>query len=361
LLTKDSAESRDVWESIPEVPEIIDLKKEENYSDAPSNLALQAGPRDLAYVIYTSGTTGTPKGVMIENRSVVNLVKGVTDIVFFEENDIILSIIPASFDMFGSETILPLTIGAKMIMGTVEDQKDFSAAATALERGCVTVYQDTPSHLQLLLSDQDTARSLRYLRYLLIAGEVFPAAVKEKADNQMSGKIFDLYGPSEATIYATGKDVTGENASNIGKPLANTYIYILNRSGNPLPVGTAGELCIGGHGVARGYLRRDDLTAQQFMENPFVDGDRLYRTGDLARWLPDGNIEFLGRIDQQIQIRGRRVELEEIESCLLKRDDINEAAVVARESENNDIQLCACVVSNKNLSEAKLREYILEK
>jgi amino acid adenylation domain-containing protein len=391
---------------------------------ADTNLQPPAKPFDLAYVIFTSGSTGRPKGVMIENRAVVNFIKGMTNIIDFTANDVILSLITVSFDIFVLEALLPLTGGCKVVIGSMEQQLDTRAASSVFNREQITIFQGTPSMVQWLIADHRCARSLTILKYLLVGGEVFPGALLEKLRKIVKGKIINVYGPTETTVWSTSKDVSGHQALNIGKPIANTQIYILGRTGVVQPIGVTGELWIGGHGVARGYLNRVELTAgkfekavishsslvikklkravishssfvissssktsdrsSQFITNdqclmtndrssPLspndqcpVTNDRLYHTGDLARWQPDGNIEFLGRMDHQVKIRGLRIELEEIENLLLEYRWIDKAAVVVKEhihkkgsaDDGGDKYLYAYFVTSKPVSEGELRTHL---
>jgi len=309
-----------------------------------------SNPVQPAYVTYTSGSSGTPKGVVIEHRCVVNFFKGITDIVPFSERDVILSLTVISFDIFVLETLLPLTKGSRVVVGSREEQVDSRALAAAVQREAITIFQVTPSRLQLVISSPEAPIILNPLEYLLVGGEAFPGTLLEKTRAQMKGKIYNVYGPTETTVWSTVKEVTGKRALNIGTPIANTGVYILGKTGSLQPVGAAGELCISGYGVARGYLNRPELTRQKFIQNPFVPGDRLYRTGDLARWLPDPaeqgtcNLEFLGRMDHQVKIRGFRIETGEIEHRLTSHNGIKEAVVVVKEDKSGDKRLCAYIV-----------------
>jgi amino acid adenylation domain-containing protein/non-ribosomal peptide synthase protein (TIGR01720 family) len=337
---------------------------EEGQIDA-ANLSGISSPTDLAYLIYTSGTTGKPKGVMIENRSVVNFIKGITNVVPFTPEDAILSLTTLSFDIFGLETLLPLTRGSKVVIGRREEQVDSRAAGSLMEREGVTIFQVTPSRLQLFISEPEAAGSLKLLDYLLVGGEAFPEHLLEEVRKVTRGcvSIYNMYGPTETTIWSTIKDVSGDKVLNIGKPIANTQIYILDRVGHLQPIGVPGELCIGGDGAARGYLNHPELTAEKFTDffeprrvqstqredpfletsAPFVVRNRIYKTGDLARWLEDGNIEFLGRFDHQVKIRGYRIELEEIEYQLQQHPGIKDVVVTAYQW-GDDKSLCAYIV-----------------
>jgi amino acid adenylation domain-containing protein len=361
----------------------------------------------LAYVTYTSGSTGKPKGVMIEHCSVVNFINGITGIIPFTTGDRILSLTTISFDIFGLETLLPLTTGTPVVIGSRNEQLDASAAARSLLQERITIFQVTPSRLQLLLLEKEIPNALRSLQVLLVGGETFPETLLEKARQLINGKIYNLYGPTETTIWSTAKDVTGKESLNIGKPMANTRIYILDKAGYLQPVGVPGEMYIAGHGLARGYLNRPELTHEKFLiindqlkikkgisegtssKNKKVPkkvpGKRIYmsymshmsyfyRTGDLVRWLPDRNIEFLGRTDFQVKIRGFRVELGEIETQLLKLEDINEAVILVRDTaaartvspagpgdfKDNTKYLSAYIVSERAFNVSELREYLLK-
>jgi amino acid adenylation domain-containing protein len=319
---------------------------------------------------------------MIQHQSLVNFIKGMTDIFPFNQSDSILSLTTISFDIFGLETLLPLTRGTRVIIGSEKEQINPGFIASVLKRERVTIFQATPSRLQMIIEDEDASNSLELLEYLLVGGEAFPPLLLEKARNLVKGRIYNMYGPTETTIWSTVKDVTGKQALNIGKPIANTGIYILDKQHQLLPVAVPGELYISGHGLARGYLNRPDLTSEKFyLRQPggalfektappgppcknflrerfyrpywFYITHRfyLYRTGDLSRWLPDGNIEFLGRIDLQVKIRGFRIELEEIEIQLLKQVEIKKAVVICRNEENNDKYLCAYIVPDQSSEE----------
>jgi amino acid adenylation domain-containing protein len=333
--------------------EMIDISNELSYSPLTFPLTLilgQISSANLAYVIYTSGSTGKPKGVMLEHRAVGNFIKGITDIIPFGERERILSLTTISFDIFGLETLLPLTVGSIVRIGSEEEQLDVEAAASTMQNEHITIFQVTPSRLQMLISYDEARKSLKNLRYLLVGGEAFPELLLEKTRAVTDARIFNMYGPTETTIWSTVKDLTDKVPLNIGTPIANTQIYILSSGGLLQPVGIYGELCIGGDGLARGYVNRPQLTAEKFVDYRFYMSSRtciskkIYKTGDIAQWLPDGNIEFLGRIDHQLKIRGFRIEPGEIEVRLMKHEDINEAVVIDREDEAGEKYLCAYIV-----------------
>lgn len=336
------------------------MEERANFPASPLPRFPASDSSTLAYVIYTSGSTGKPKGVLIENRSVINFIKGITDIIPFRESDRILSLTTISFDIFGLETILPLTKGAAVIIGSAEEQLDARLGALVMVREAVTIFQATPSRLQLFIQDPESGGSLKRLNYLLVGGEVFPPVLLEKLGQLTGGSIYNVYGPTETTVWSTIKEVSGHNELNIGRPLVNTFIYMLNRGGFPRPVGAPGEICISGEGAAVGYINRPELTREKFSDNPFVKGERLYTTGDIGRWLPDGNIECLGRIDQQVKIRGFRIEPGEIENRLLKHEQVKDTVTVVTEDETGDKRLAAYFVSDIDLSDTELRDYLLK-
>lgn len=323
-------------------------------------------PKNLAYVIYTSGSTGKPKGVMIEHRAVNNFIKGITDLIEFTPDNTILALTTISFDIFLLETLLPITKGLKVVIAAEKEQRDASLLSEVIKKHRVDMLQVTPSRIQLLLNDKKSAECLKGVRTLMIGGEALPEALFKEIKKVCKGRIYNMYGPTETTVWSTVKEQTEEDRITIGKPIANTRVYIVDQSMLPTPVGVPGELYIGGDGLARGYLNNPELTKEKFIENPFMPAGRIYRTGDLARWLPDGDIEFLGRIDQQVKIRGYRIELGEIESAINEQEGVVEAVVYVRESSSKNQYLCAYLVldktdvqSIKNNLKKKLPEYMI--
>jgi tyrocidine synthetase-3 len=337
---------------------------------------------NLAYVIYTSGSTGKPKGVVVEHRSVINFIKGITDVIPFRESARILSLTTLGFDIFGLETLVPFSQGSGVVLGSREEQLDTAAASIIIRREHISLFQVTPSRLQMMISLPGTEASLGLLEFLLVGGEPFPGPLLEKARPLLRGKIYNMYGPTETTIWSTLKDLSGNEALNIGKPIANTRIYIIDNMLRLQPLGVAGELTIGGLGLARGYLNRPELTAEKFDLDlgdyqdypeekrlhfngpgltalpPGCRRQGIYRTGDLARWLPDGNIEFLGRLDHQVKLRGFRIELGEIENQILKHKEIKDAVVVTRSHGEEDKCLCAYIVSDRDIPIPGLKDFL---
>ena len=287
-----------------------------------------ATPHDLAYVIYTSGSTGKPKGVQICHQAVVNFLSSMQREPGLSNQDTLLAITTLSFDIAGLELWLPLIVGARVVIADRATARDGLALAALIEQHHISVMQATPSTWQMLLASG--ARALTGLK-ILCGGESWSADLAgqllEKCDS-----LWNMYGPTETTIWSAASRVERGKPVWIGHPIANTRFYVLDAARQPVPIGTPGELWIGGDGLARGYLDRPELTAERFLPDPFChqEGARIYRTGDLVRWRPGGQIEFLGRIDNQVKIRGFRVELGEIESALREQPTVQEAVVLSR-------------------------------
>jgi len=316
---------------------------------------------DLAYVIYTSGSTGKPKGVEIPHRAVVNFLNSMRQSPGLTSQDTLFSVTSLSFDIAALEIYLPLIVGARSVVVGRDVASDGTRLMKALASSHATVMQATPATWRMLL-DAGWPGSDR-LR-ILCGGEALP---RELANQLLarSAAVWNLYGPTETTIWSTlyRADI-GDGSIPIGRPIANTKIYILDGHLRPLPVGVAGELYIGGAGLARGYFRRPELTLEKFITSPFAQepGDRLYRTGDLARYLPDGNIEYLGRIDQQVKIRGFRIELGEIEAVLSQHPGVREAVVIAREDQPGTKSLAAYLIAAEQAPTVEgLRGFLKEK
>jgi amino acid adenylation domain-containing protein len=283
---------------------------------------------DLAYVIYTSGSTGKPKGVQVSHRSVVNCLSAIGENIALTVKDVFLALTTISFDIASLELFLPLITGAKLVLASRDEALDAKLLLDRLTVCGATAMQATPSAWRLLL-DAGWRSSSDFK--ILCGGEVLS---RQSADQLLEGgaSLWNLYGPTESTIWsAIAKIERDGNPVFIGRPIANTQIYILDSQMQPVPVGVLGELHIGGDGLARGYLNRPELTTEKFVANPFSSepGARLYRTGDRARYRADGNIEFLGRVDNQVKIRGYRIELGEIETILNQHPSVKESVVIA--------------------------------
>ncbi|MBY6244067.1 non-ribosomal peptide synthetase, partial [Methylosinus sp. Sm6] len=323
-----------------------------------------AHPANLAYVIYTSGSTGRPKGVAVTHGGVVNRLAWMQAEYRLTPSDVVLQKTPFGFDVSVWEFFLPLVAGARLVLLPPGDHRDPSRLSEAITKSGVTILHFVPSMLQTFLSVDDLP-TLATVRCVVCSGEALPTNVKNRFYVQQSAKLHNLYGPTEASIDITAFacDSLTDNASiPIGRPIWNTQVYLLDASFEPIPIGACGELFVGGAGLARGYLRRADLTAERFTPNPFAEGGaRLYRTGDLCRYRADGNLEFLGRLDDQVKIRGFRIELGEIEAELTRIASVREAVVVAREDGVGEKRLVAYVTARAGmtLSSRDLRAALL--
>ena len=316
---------------------------------------------DLAYLIYTSGSTGTPKGTMIKHRGLTNYIWWAGKTYFKSENEAMALYSSIAFDLTVTSIFTPLITGNKIVIYD-NDEKDF-ILYRILNENKVTVVKLTPAHL-MLLRNKDF-RSSHIKRFIVGGDDLKSSLAKEISDSFNDIEIYNEYGPTEAVVGSMiykyeEKDDMKKLSVPIGRPIDNVKIYILDRDLGMLPTGLSGELYIGGSGLARGYLNRPESTAEKFVENPFAPGERMYRTGDLARWLPDGNIEFLGRMDYQVKIRGYRIELGEIESWLLELGGVKEAIVIALDDETGGKYLCAYIVSDEEIPVSELRRRMSE-
>lgn len=333
---------------------------------SPDAVASNAAGRNLAYVIYTSGSTGRPKGVMVENRNVVNFFVGMDRVIGCEAG-VWLAVTSVSFDISVLELLWTLTRGFKVV---VHGDEGAGTIADEITHHRVTHLQMTPSLARMLTLDARVFAALGSLRQILLGGEAVPAAFIHHLRQVFKGKIYNMYGPTETTIWSTTYRVDEPGSSvSIGRPIANTQIYLLDAELQPVLIGEIGELFIGGDGVARGYWNRPELTAERFLTIPALSAQRIYRTGDLARYLPDGNIEFLGRADYQIKLRGHRIEPGEIEAILEQCAGVRQAVVVAREDREGDKRLIAYVIGKadgagaaaalRSALESKLPDYMV--
>ena len=358
LLTQDSM----LVSLPPTAAEVICLDPEwrvfEQEDSGP--VAAEVTPENLAYVIYTSGSTGRPKGVQLEHRSVVNFLCSMRREPGMTANDVLVAVTTLSFDIAGLELYLPLLVGGRLVVASREATVDGRLLMKLLEQSGATIMQATPTTWRVLLeSGWEGNPKLK----VLVGGEALSADLARQLA-QRCGSVWNMYGPTETTIWSSVYQVKGEDESlvPIGKPIANTTFYVLDAKRQPVVQGAQGELYIGGEGLARDYFERDELTAEKFVADPFSaqPGARMYRTGDLARYKQDGNVEFLGRIDHQVKIRGFRIELGEIEAVLEQHAGVNQAVVVAREDTPGDKRLVAYVVTETAniLASAELRSHV---
>jgi amino acid adenylation domain-containing protein len=320
----------------------------------------EVGPKNLAYVIYTSGSTGKPKGVQLEHRSVVNFLYSMQREPGMTAQDILVAVTTLSFDIAGLELYLPLLAGGRLVIATREATMDGRLLMRLLEKSGATLMQATPTTWRVLLESGWQGDSKLKA---LVGGEALSVDLAKQLA-RLCNSAWNMYGPTETTIWSSvyrleGKD---EKLVPIGKPIANTTFYVLDAQREPVPDGAEGELYIGGEGLARGYFEREQMTQEKFVPDPFDSrpGARMYRTGDLARFKPDGNVEFLGRIDHQVKIRGFRIELGEIEAVLEQHSGVHQAVVVAREDNPGDKRLVAYYVpvAPNGLTPRELRQHV---
>ncbi len=312
-------------------------------AESEEDLPPTAKPDHLAYVLYTSGSTGRPKGVQIEHRNLTNFLTTMQVKPGISSDDVLLAVTTLSFDIAGLEMYLPLISGARVVLATREQALDAAELIRLLAELPVTIMQATPATWRMLIEIGWTGDpSLK----ILCGGEAFPADLANQL-RPRCGELWNMYGPTETTIWSSVYLIDREltQLASIGKPIANTTMYVLDAHSQPTPVGVRGELYIGGDGVARGYLNRPELTAERFRPDPFRSGERIYRTGDLAYYQPDGNIQFLGRADFQVKLRGFRIELGEIEAELAKCRGIEQAVVAVREDRPGDKRLVAYFIA----------------
>jgi amino acid adenylation domain-containing protein len=350
----------------------IDLESPETYQGPLENPCLVNQPDDLAYVIYTSGSTGRPKGVMIEHRSAVNRLHWMQSAYPIGPEDVILQKTPYYFDVSVWEFFWWGMTGAKLYFLRPGGEKIPMIIVDAIKRHHVTVLHFVPSVLNVFLEYLDgksaaTFSGLASLRRVFASGEALMPAHVRKFNHLFVGKsdakLTNLYGPTEATVDVTWFDCPSENDFDripIGRPIHNTRLHVI-KDGKAAPIGEPGELCLAGVGLARGYLNNPGLTAEKFTDNPLCPGERIYRTGDVARWLPDGNVEYLGREDHQVKIRGLRIELGEIENTIREFPGVADCVVVVKRYSESVILIVAYVVERMNLDLGLLKDHLKER
>ncbi|MEV5761071.1 amino acid adenylation domain-containing protein [Streptomyces tendae] len=316
------------------------LQEELSAPAGPGPLRGIHDPSASAYVIYTSGSTGRPKGVVVPHGPLVNFLTAMQRQFPLGGNDRLLAVTTVGFDIAGLELFLPLLTGASTVIAERDTVRDPAALCTLIRTSGATTMQATPSLWRAVLAEDPTVLTPLHV---LVGGEALPADLATALTHHATS-VTNLYGPTETTIWSAHWPATPDTAHHphIGHPIANTQVYLLDHTLQPVPTGTPGELYIAGHGVARGYHNRPDLTAERFTANPHGPaGTRMYRTGDLARWTPDGNLEYLARVDDQVKLRGFRIELGEIETALTTHPHVTQAAVLVREDHPGDPRLVA--------------------
>jgi len=364
LLTQSS-----LTEELPETKAqvvCLDIEAETLSQFAEENVVSGVGPENLAYVIYTSGSTGKPKGAMNTHQGICNRLLWMQDAYQLTCSDSVLQKTPFSFDVSVWEFFWPLLVGTRLVMAKPDGHKEPNYLVEIIIEQKITTLHFVPSMLHVFVQAQGL-ENCTSLKRVICSGEALPFELQERFFARSQAQLHNLYGPTEAAVDVTYWQCQRESHLNhvpIGRPIANTQIYLIDHLFQIVPIGVPGELYIGGVGLARGYLNRQELTAEKFIKNPFSDASnsRLYKTGDLARYLPDGNIEYLGRIDNQVKIRGFRIELPEIETVLAQHSAVQENTVVVHKVSETDKRLVAYVVPQKEqiIENKALRDFLIE-
>ena len=322
----------------------INVEKIENNNI--ENINLKINENTLVYLIYTSGSTGKPKGVRVTNKNLNNFIKGMKKIIDFNPNKTIVSVTTICFDIFGLEMWCSLTSGLTLVVANEVEQNTPALLNKLCIENKVNMIQTTPSRYSVVFEDKNNLKFLQNVTEILIGGEAINAKILANIKENTKAKIFNMYGPTETTIWSTVKELTNTDQITIGKPIANTQCYILNKNHKLLPFNVPGELYIGGDGVSNGYLKREDLNEEKFIKSPFEEGRKIYNTNDLAYYQKNGEIVHLGRTDFQVKIRGFRVELGEIENAIEKNENISQAVVIKRKLQNGHDALIAYYTNN---------------
>ncbi|MDU0153719.1 non-ribosomal peptide synthetase/type I polyketide synthase [Bacillus cabrialesii] len=351
---------RCLLDQLPYDGDVVLLDAENSYHEDRSNLDLFSNTHDLAYMIYTSGSTGNPKGVLIEHQGLANYIWWAKEVYVRAEKTNFPLYSSISFDLTVTSIFTPLVTGNTIIIYDGEDKSEVLSAIMRDSR--IDIIKLTPAHLHVL-KEMNVADGTA-IRKMIVGGENLSTRLAKSVSEQFKGRldIFNEYGPTETVvgcmIYRYDAKRDKREFVPIGTPAANTDIYVADANKNLVPIGVIGEMYISGPGVARGYWNRPDLTAEKFVENPYIPGTKMYKSGDLAKRLKDGNLVYVGRIDEQVKIRGHRIELGEIEAAMHNAEAVQKAAVTVREEEDGLKQLCAYYVSEKPIPAAQLREQL---
>ena len=324
---------------VPKQCSKINIKNTENSNK--QNLNLKIEENTLVYLIYTSGSTGKPKGVQITNRNLNNFIKGMKKEIDFNEEKVMVSVTTICFDIFGLEMWCSLTSGLTLVVANESEQNMPALLNKLCLENKVNMIQTTPSRYSVIFEDKNNLEFLENITDILVGGEAVNDKILATMKKYSKARIFNVYGPTETTIWSTIKELTNEKKITVGKPIANTQCYILNKNHKILPLNIPGELYIGGDGVSKGYLKRQELNEEKFIKSPFTKNGKIYNTNDLAYYTQDGEIVHLGRTDFQVKIRGFRIELGEIENAIEKNENINQAVVVKRRLPNGHDVLIA--------------------
>ena len=342
----------------------VDDEWEEIARHSGESPGLEVEPDQLAYVIYTSGSTGTPKGAMNTHRAITNRLLWMQRQYQLRESDRVLQKTPFSFDVSVWEFFWPLMTGHCLVLAKPDGHRDAAYLVNLIRRRQLSVVHFVPSMLQVFLDEQGV-EACESLRLVVCSGEALPEELRRKFRRLLKAELYNLYGPTEAAVEVTYFDCAEESSTPvvpIGRPVANTRVYVLDERLRPVPMGVAGELFISGVQLARGYLRRAGLTAERFIADPYAQtaGARMYRTGDLCRWLSDGTVEYLGRLDHQVKLRGFRIELGEIEAAALTYMGVREAVAVVREEGGGHLVAYVVAEHGAEVNQSQLRTHLAE-
>jgi amino acid adenylation domain-containing protein len=345
---------------------LLDRDRQTIAAQPTNSLTPKASPRNLAYCLYTSGSTGKPKGVLVDHYNVVRLIVNDKLQYEFSENDVWSMFFSYCFDFSVWEMYGALFYGGKLVVVPEETKKDPAQLLDLVIRERFTVLNQTPSAFYNLANEAVRRPDAKLaLRYVVCGGEAFhPVQVKDFKETFPAVKLINMYGITETTVHSTFKEITtkeiDENLSNIGVPIPTTTIYLMDSNQRLLPIGVSGEICVGGDAVTRAYLGRDDLTNARFVVNPYKPTERIYRSGDFAKFLPNGEMVYIGRKDNQVQVRGFRVEPAEVKSRLLEHPLIIKAEVLAETRQAQSTELIAYVVPTDQISISGLRNHLGE-
>jgi len=316
---------------------------------------------EIAYILYTSGTSGVPKGVIISREAFLNFIAGISEVIDYSSRRRILCLTTVSFDIFLLESLMALIKGLTIVLADDEDQQNPKRILSLIKDNSIDIIQLTPSRMQQLLNYDKNLLSLKNVKEILIGGEVFPYNLLQALQEKTTARLYNMYGPTESTIWSTLSDLTNKEEVDIGYPIKNTEVYIIDDRLNLVPDGQSGEIFIVGKGIALGYVGRDELTKEKFVHLSHRLDARGYRTGDFGGFNEDGHLQYLGRIDNQVKINGFRIELEEIEFHIHQFKGINQSIVLDIKLDDNSTMLRAFYTSETSIKTADIVEYLSTK
>ena len=338
----------------------FDVLDESTYTGKTDNPEFDYESQDLVYVMYTSGTTGKPKAVMIEQHNIVNFIHGMSQKLLIEEQASILNITTISFDIFMLEIFWALAKGLRVVICSTKEQDNLEMVSDLIADNHISMIQTTPSRLKYMLNEPKLGQAIKELSFILAGGESFPETLAEALLTNTNARVFNMYGPTETTIWSCMKEITSKASITIGKPILNTRVYILDENKKVLPIGVSGEIFISGEGVARGYMKNERLTQERFVPDPFRKEYRMYRTGDQGAWTSEGEIWFEGRSDNQIKLGGYRIELGEIESLCEKLPYIKQAVALVEKDKSSEPIIAVYLEAEHKDDIEKVKAFLLE-